>query len=63
MFPNTILFVKPCHRECNNRGNVIEVLNEFYAAVFCHIFLIWSHQQKTIVDAGYILKGIKNRLS
>ncbi|KAK3932224.1 ELMO domain-containing protein 3 [Frankliniella fusca] len=44
------------NKECNSQGNVIDVLNEFYAAVFCHIFLIWSHQQKTIADAGYILK-------
>jgi len=49
-----------CFRECNSRGSVVTVLNDFYSAVFCHTFLIWTQQHKTIVDAGHILKGKKS---
>ncbi|CAG2064193.1 unnamed protein product [Timema podura] len=45
------------NRECNERHMVVEVLNEFYAAIFCHTLHIWTSQHKTIRDSGYVLKG------
>lgn len=44
-------------RECNERLQVIEVLNEFYVAVFFHLLNIWTSQHKTIKDSGFVLKG------
>nr|CAD7432301.1 unnamed protein product [Timema monikensis] len=45
------------NRECNERQMVVEVLNEFYAAIFCHTLHLWTSQHKTIRDSGYVLKG------
>nr|CAD7394087.1 unnamed protein product [Timema cristinae] len=44
------------NRECNERQMVVEVLNEFYAAIFCHTLHLWTSQHKTIRDSGYVLK-------
>ncbi|XP_067007043.1 ELMO domain-containing protein 3 isoform X2 [Anabrus simplex] len=44
------------NRECNERQMVVDVLNEFYAAVFYHMVQIWTTQHKTIRDSGYVLK-------
>nr|CAD7446193.1 unnamed protein product [Timema bartmani] len=46
-------------RECNERQMVVEVLNEFYAAIFCHTLHIWTSQHKTIRDSGYVLKDVE----
>lgn len=35
----------------------MEVVNQFYAAVFHHTLHIWTSQHKTIRDSGYVLKG------
>nr|CAD7602920.1 unnamed protein product [Timema genevievae] len=47
------------NRECNERQMVVEVLNEFYAAIFCHTLHIWTSQHKTIRDSGYVLKDVE----
>ena len=46
------------NRECNHNHLVIDVVNQFYAAVFYHTLHIWMTQHKTIQDSGYVLKGI-----
>nr|CAD7206073.1 unnamed protein product [Timema douglasi] len=38
---------------------VVEVLNEFYAAIFCHTLHLWTSQHKTIRDSGYVLKDVE----
>ena len=45
------------NRECNSRGNVRHVSNEFFAAVMFHIFWIWKTEKKTIKDSGFLIKG------
>ena len=45
------------NRECNSRGNVRHVLNEFFTAVLFHIYLIWRTQNMTIKDSGFLIKG------
>jgi hypothetical protein len=35
----------------------MEVVNQFYAAVFHYTLHIWTSQHKTIQDSGYVLKG------
>ncbi|XP_063233293.1 ELMO domain-containing protein 3-like isoform X2 [Bacillus rossius redtenbacheri] len=47
------------NRECNERQMVVEVVNEFYAAIFCHTLHIWTSQHKTIRDSGYVLKDVE----
>lgn len=44
------------NKECNSRGNVRHVLNQFFTAVLFHIFWIWKTESKTIKDSGFIIK-------
>lgn len=44
-------------RECNRRQQVVAVLNDFYVAMFLHLYQLWKSQQKTISDSGHVLKG------
>ncbi|RXG61844.1 ELMO domain-containing protein 3 [Armadillidium vulgare] len=44
------------NKECNSRGNVRHVLNEFFAAVMFHIFWIWRSEHKTIKESGFLIK-------
>uniref|UniRef100_A0A8C0X9J9 ELMO domain-containing protein n=1 Tax=Castor canadensis TaxID=51338 RepID=A0A8C0X9J9_CASCN len=45
-------------RECNRQQRVIPVVNSFYAATFLRLAQIWRTQQKTILDSGFVLKGM-----
>ncbi|XP_021921163.1 ELMO domain-containing protein 3-like isoform X2 [Zootermopsis nevadensis] len=47
------------NRECNHHQLVMEVVNQFYAAVFHHTLHIWTSQHKTIRDSGYVLKDVE----
>lgn len=44
------------NKECNSRGNVRHVLNEYFAAVMFHIYWIWKTERKTIKDSGFLIK-------
>ena len=55
-----ISYFCPPRRECNSRGNVRHVLNEFFAAVLFYIYHIWRTQRKSITDSGYLIKGKSN---
>ncbi|XP_005385494.1 PREDICTED: ELMO domain-containing protein 3 isoform X2 [Chinchilla lanigera] len=46
-------------RECNRQRKVIPVVNSFYAATFLRLAHIWRTQQKTISDAGFVLKDLE----
>uniref|UniRef100_A0A2K6TGU4 ELMO domain containing 3 n=1 Tax=Saimiri boliviensis boliviensis TaxID=39432 RepID=A0A2K6TGU4_SAIBB len=46
-------------RECNRQQKVIPVVNSFYAATFLHLAHVWRTQQKTILDAGFVLKDLE----
>ncbi|XP_063787971.1 ELMO domain-containing protein 3 [Pseudophryne corroboree] len=46
-------------RECNRRQQVFAVLNDFYVAIFYHLYHLWKTQNKTISDSGFILKEIE----
>ena len=47
------------NRECNNRGTVIDVFNEFYAGVFYRVYIVWKNQRKTISDSGFVLREVE----
>ncbi|XP_028391806.1 ELMO domain-containing protein 3-like [Dendronephthya gigantea] len=47
------------NRECNNRGTVFDVFNEFYAGVFYRVYTVWKNQRKTISDSGFVLREIE----
>ncbi|XP_076038904.1 ELMO domain-containing protein 3-like isoform X2 [Oratosquilla oratoria] len=44
------------NKECNSRGNVRHVLNEFFSAIMFHIYWIWKTEHKTIKDSGFLIK-------
>ncbi|NWZ87170.1 ELMD3 protein, partial [Poecile atricapillus] len=46
-------------RECNQRQQVIGVLNDLYAAAFLQLSRLWRRQQGTIADAGFFLKELE----
>jgi hypothetical protein len=46
-----------CFRECNHQQLVVQVVNQFYVAVFHHLLHVWTSQRKTMRDSGYVLKG------
>jgi hypothetical protein len=46
-------------RECNHRGTVIDVFNEFYAGVFYRVYTVWKNQRKTISDSGFVLREVE----
>ncbi|XP_004642865.1 ELMO domain-containing protein 3 [Octodon degus] len=46
-------------RECNRQQKVIPVVNSFYAATFLRLAHVWRTQQKTISDAGFVLKDLE----
>jgi hypothetical protein len=47
-------------KECNGRGEVINVVNEFYVSVFLHLYLSWKHQHKTITETGFVLREVES---
>lgn len=47
------------NRECNHQQLVVQVVNQFYVAVFYHTLHIWTTQHKTIRDSGYVLKDVE----
>ncbi|KAH3855754.1 uncharacterized protein LOC127871082 [Dreissena polymorpha] len=49
------------NRECNRRGEVMAVVNEFYAGLYLQLYQVWKCQGKTISDSGYVIKDIETR--
>lgn len=49
------------NKECNQTKSVIKVFNWFYCGLFFHLFKIWKSDKKTIVDSGFVLKGIQKK--
>uniref|UniRef100_A0A8C5MI42 ELMO domain containing 3 n=1 Tax=Leptobrachium leishanense TaxID=445787 RepID=A0A8C5MI42_9ANUR len=47
-------------RECNRRQQVFAVLNDFYVAIYYHLYHIWKTQNKTISDSGFVLKEVES---
>ena len=46
------------NKECNEAKTVLKVFNWFYSGVFYRLYKIWRENDKTIVDSGYVLRGI-----
>lgn len=46
-------------RECNNRGTVFDIFNEFYVGVFYRVYAVWKNQRKTISDSGFVLREVE----
>ncbi|KAL1439274.1 hypothetical protein MTO96_010304 [Rhipicephalus appendiculatus] len=44
------------NRCCNERNDVTDVVNEFYAGTFLLLYLSWKNKKLTIKDSGFILK-------
>ncbi|OPJ61158.1 ELMO domain-containing protein 3 [Patagioenas fasciata monilis] len=44
-------------RVCNQRREVIAVLNDLYAAAFLQLYRVWKWQHKTIADSAPLLRG------
>ncbi|XP_075532904.1 ELMO domain-containing protein 3-like [Dermacentor variabilis] len=44
------------NRCCNERNDVMDVVNEFYAGTFLLLYLSWRNKKLTIKDSGFILK-------
>ncbi|CAK8697190.1 unnamed protein product [Clavelina lepadiformis] len=44
-------------RICNKRKQVVSVMNEFYLAVFWHIYYVWKNQHKTMNESGHVMKA------
>ncbi|XP_052773989.1 uncharacterized protein DDB_G0280205-like isoform X1 [Mya arenaria] len=49
------------NKECNRRGDVMSVVNEFYAALYFQMYQVWKTQGKTISDSGYVIKELEIR--
>ncbi|KAK3095895.1 hypothetical protein FSP39_020453 [Pinctada imbricata] len=48
------------NRECNRRGEVNEVINDFYTGIYLQMYRVWKSQGKTIKDSGYVIKDIES---
>ncbi|XP_076317187.1 ELMO domain-containing protein 3-like isoform X3 [Tachypleus tridentatus] len=46
------------NKECNQRNQVMIVVNEFYAGTFLHLYQTWKKHHKTIIDTGYVIKAV-----
>ncbi|XP_022257850.1 ELMO domain-containing protein 3-like, partial [Limulus polyphemus] len=46
------------NKECNQRNQVMLVVNEFYAGTFFHLYQTWKKYHKTIIDTGYVIKAV-----
>ncbi|WAR21997.1 ELMD3-like protein [Mya arenaria] len=63
-FVNLLFGPPKLHRdllECNRRGDVMSVVNEFYAALYFQMYQVWKTQGKTISDSGYVIKELEIR--
>ena len=49
-------------RDLNRRRDVFSLLNDYYVAIYYHLYHIWKSQGKTIADTGFVIKGNKNFL-
>jgi hypothetical protein len=58
---NCYVLTKLCYlsyfRECNKRGSVLSVLNDFYHGSYQQLYTVWRNQHKTIEDSGFVLSG------
>ncbi|OTF82215.1 ELMO domain-containing protein 3-like protein [Euroglyphus maynei] len=45
----------------NQSDSVLNIFNQFYYGTFLHFHKIWKNDKKTIMDIGYVLKGVRNR--
>lgn len=46
------------NKMCNQRDEVISVVNEFYAGTFLYLYNKWKGEHKTIMDSGFVLKDV-----
>ena len=46
----------PRCRECNQHHQVMRIFNNYYVAIFNHVYYIWKHQHKTISQSGFVLQ-------
>ncbi|KAK8775271.1 hypothetical protein V5799_031387 [Amblyomma americanum] len=44
------------NRHCNERNDITDVVNEFYAGTFLLLYLSWKNRKLTIKDSGFVLK-------
>ncbi|XP_039263001.2 ELMO domain-containing protein 3-like [Styela clava] len=51
-----VLREEKLHKDCNKRKQVIAVVNDFYVALFLHVYTIWKTQHKTMKDSGHVMK-------
>lgn len=47
------------NKECNRRGEVMNVVNEFYVGLYLQMYQVWKNQGKTIQDSGYVIKDLE----
>ena len=51
------------NKECNEAKCVLKVFNWFYSGVFYRLYRIWREQNKTIIDSGYVLRGMSSKVN
>lgn len=51
-----VLREEKLYKDCNKRKQVIAVINDFYVAVFLHVYTIWKTQYKTMKDSGHVMQ-------
>ncbi|CAC5360121.1 ELMOD [Mytilus coruscus] len=47
------------NKECNKREDVLNVVNEFYAGIYLHMYQLWKSKGKTISDSGFVIKHLE----
>lgn len=47
------------NKECNRRGEVLGVINDFYVGLYLQMYQVWKSQGKSIQDSGYVIKDIE----
>ncbi|XP_071168256.1 ELMO domain-containing protein C-like [Mytilus edulis] len=47
------------NKECNKREDVLNVVNDFYAGIYLHMYQLWKSKGKTISDSGFVIKHLE----
>lgn len=48
------------NRWCNEKDDLVHVVNEFYAGTFLILYLSWKNKRMTIKDSGFAVKDISD---
>ncbi|XP_060068530.1 uncharacterized protein LOC132548665 [Ylistrum balloti] len=48
------------NKECNKRQEVLDVINDFYAALYLDLYQTWKSQGMTITDSGHVIKSLES---